>query len=363
MKIPRNPYLNCSMIRSPEAFYGRRKEVMRLATRIGADPPQSVAIVGDRRIGKSSLLSYIAHRDVVADYLDEPDKTLFLFMDFQEELRLSIASFIESVFRHLKDELPAVIPQDPTPDHLQEVVAQLHGDGYRLILLLDEFDRVTRSSNFDADFFAYLRSLAGHFNIAFVTSTSRNLQKLCRTQEISDSPFFNIFSTVYLGPLDADEAVALIRERVASRFLEEAGPHFQFYWEQMGAVEHAICNQLATGVEVDDNPEYQKLLHRGFALDKGRLFSTEFANFVRNTYEREIGKVPLEVQAERARGMEEELDRAREMQMGLLPQEQPQADGFDLAGRCEPATQVGGTSTPIYGWTSRTPDWRLLPST
>ena len=133
-----------------------------------------------------------------------------------------------------------------------------------------------------------------------------------------------------------------IRERVASRFLEEAGPHFQFYWEQMGAVDHAICNQLATGVEVEASPEYQKLLHRGFALDRGRLFSTEFANFVRNTYEKEIGEVPLEVQAERARGMEEELDRAREMQMGLLPQEQPQADGFDMAGRCEPATQVGG---------------------
>ena len=389
MKFPRNPYLNRSMIRSPNAFYGRRKEAMRLATRIGADPPQSVAIVGDRRIGKSSLLSYIAHRDVVANYLDNPDKALFLFMDFQEELRLSVEGFIESVFRHLKDQLPALISQDPTPDHLQEVVAQLHHDGYRLILLLDEFDRVTRSSNFDADFFAYLRSLAGHFNVAFVTSTIRNLQKLCRTQEISDSPFFNIFTTIYLGPLESDEASDLIcnpsastpfpleqhmdlileiggrfpfflqmacsaafevmmeegeciREHVAARFLEEAGPHFQFYWEQMGAVERAICNQLATGVEVEKGSEYLKLLHRGFALNTRRLFSTEFANFVRNAYEREIGEVPLEVQAQRARSMEEELDWAREMQMGLLPQEQPQVDGFDMAGRCEPATQVGG---------------------
>ena len=50
----------------------------------------------------------------------------------------------------------------------------------------------------------------------------------------------------------------------------------------------------------------------------------------------------MEIQAERARSMEEELDRAREMQMGLLPQKRPQAEGFDLAGRCEPATQVGG---------------------
>ena len=298
MKVPRNPYLNRSMIRTPSMFYGRRKEVMRLASRIGADPPQSVAIVGDRRIGKSSLLSYIAHRDIVADYLDDPDKALFLFMDFQEELRLSVGGFIESVFRHLRDQLPALIPQDPTPDHLRELVAQLHRDGYRLILLLDEFDRVTRSSNFDADFFAHLRSLSGHFNIAVVTSTSRDLQKLCRTQEISDSPFFNIFSTVYLGPLESDEAAALIREpsgltpfpleqymdlilelgdrfpfflqmacsaafevlveegecireRVEARFLEEANPHFQFYWEQMGAVDRALCNQMATEGEVD----------------------------------------------------------------------------------------------------------------
>ena len=37
-----------------------------------------------------------------------------------------------------------------------------------------------------------------------------------------------------------------------------------------------------------------------------------------------------------------ELRDAREMQMSLLPQSTPQIEGFDIAGACEPATDVGG---------------------
>ena len=78
------------MIRTPAAFFGRQRETARLAARIASDPPQSVAIVGDRRVGKSSLLNYISHPEVVGDYLEEPEKTIFLFLDFQEEQRPSI---------------------------------------------------------------------------------------------------------------------------------------------------------------------------------------------------------------------------------------------------------------------------------
>jgi serine phosphatase RsbU (regulator of sigma subunit) len=392
MKIPRNPYLNRSMIRTPAAFFGRQRETARLAARIASDPPQSVAIVGDRRIGKSSLLNYISHPEVVGDYLEEPEKTIFLFLDFQEEQRLSIESFIEAVFRHLREKLGDRYEIRVGADYegLQEVVRELDGLGYRLILLLDEFDRVTRNSRFDANFFGSLRSLAGHYNIAFVTSTNRDLQQLCHTEEISDSPFFNIFSNLYLGPITPREARGLIcdpsaetpfpleehadlilsmggffpfflqmacsatfellleegecrPEQVTDRFLEEAQPHFQFYWDQMDPVERALGNDLACEKSVDkERPQYQDLEKRGFVLPQGGLFSDPFAGFVRRAYAQEVGEEPMEVQAERLRSMEGELEKARSMQMGLLPQERPQAKGIDLAGRCEPASQVGG---------------------
>ena len=40
--------------------------------------------------------------------------------------------------------------------------------------------------------------------------------------------------------------------------------------------------------------------------------------------------------------LEGELQTAHDMQMGLMPTESPKIQGFDIAGRCIPATQVGG---------------------
>ena len=40
--------------------------------------------------------------------------------------------------------------------------------------------------------------------------------------------------------------------------------------------------------------------------------------------------------------LEEELQTAHDMQMALMPEESPQLSGLDLAGRCLPATHVGG---------------------
>jgi len=40
--------------------------------------------------------------------------------------------------------------------------------------------------------------------------------------------------------------------------------------------------------------------------------------------------------------LEQEMADAREMQLSLLPQSAPKIEGFDIAGACEPATEVGG---------------------
>ena len=139
-------------------------------------------------------------------------------MDFQEERRLDAVGFCRSVFSHIEEGLPErpAVAANPDFGGLQQVVEELNREGFRIIITLDEFDRVTRSSTFDADFFAGLRSLAGHNSLAYITSSSRDLQELCHTQEIADSPFFNIFSTVQLGSLQPEEARALIVEPSAS---------------------------------------------------------------------------------------------------------------------------------------------------
>ncbi len=59
--MKQNPYLDRVAIRDIHRFFGRRRgEVARIFSRIGAARPQSVSVVGERRIGKSSLLNHIA---------------------------------------------------------------------------------------------------------------------------------------------------------------------------------------------------------------------------------------------------------------------------------------------------------------
>ena len=40
--------------------------------------------------------------------------------------------------------------------------------------------------------------------------------------------------------------------------------------------------------------------------------------------------------------LEEELNSAHELQMGLMPKQAPATTMLDIAGRCQPAAQVGG---------------------
>lgn len=391
MLIARNPHVSRSMIRSLDGFFGRRREVVRAAQRLSADSPQSIAITGDRRIGKSSFMWHISQPDIKAQYLEDPDKTVFVFMDFQEDPRPSVESFFSALLQRLQDQLVGrmVVSGEPEYDSILTIVTQLDRAGYRLLLLFDEFDRVTRSSRFEPDFYAFLRSLAGHLRVAFITASSRDLQQLCASREISDSPFFNIFTTLPLGPLEPVEARALIteptaasafplephadlivdlaghipfflqiacsatfeilvetgeapRQAVEQRFLEEALPHFQFYWEQFDPVARSVCHDLASGTTPPPGKVLDDLVQRGFALGRDRLFSSSFASFACERYEREVGEEPVEVQAERARSLEGELDKAREMQMGLLPQADPEIRGFQIRGRLEPASRVAG---------------------
>ena len=52
-------------------------------------------------------------------------------------------------------------------------------------------------------------------------------------------------------------------------------------------------------------------------------------------------KESYRIHVERER-MQNELETAREMQMGIMPSEAPALSGFDIAGSCTPATEVGG---------------------
>jgi serine/threonine protein kinase len=336
---PRNPYLNRVMIRDVSEFYGRRREVAKIFARIGASRPQSVAIVGERRIGKSSLLNHLCHPEIRRQYLDSPDAYAFVFIDLQEQREIGIPAFFETLFHGIekaagRTEAPGVAANY---EGARQVLLRLQEEGRKLILLFDEFDAITRNPNFPEEFFAFLRAVANKYDVAYVTTSGRDLQQLCHTDRIADSPFFNIFSNLFLTRFERDEALALIQEpsrkagvplapyvddilglaglfpfflqmacstffeqlvegsaldlgRVRMSFEDEAEPHFKYICEHLDEDQRGVLLDLAEGRPVAPNRAYllAKLRRDGYLLEEGnrqKLFSSVFVEVLRRSHQ------------------------------------------------------------------------------
>jgi uncharacterized protein len=56
--LPANPFVAAGMIEDTTRFVGRKDELHAIASRMKGDQPTSINIVGEKHIGKSSLLHY-----------------------------------------------------------------------------------------------------------------------------------------------------------------------------------------------------------------------------------------------------------------------------------------------------------------
>jgi serine/threonine-protein kinase len=327
------------MIQRWRDFHGRKQEVRRIYARLNATPPGSVSIVGDRKIGKSSLLNYIYMEQNRRTYLEDPKRMIMVFLDFQRERAMTMEAFVGALLTMAQLELRDQITVSDCSrdlDGVKDLVERLHKKGFRLLILLDEFDCITTNSNFDLEFFAFLRYLANHYNIAYLTSSARDLQVLCSSKDIADSPFFNIFSMMRLSVFTEEEARELIKapsaaaghplepyvdqileiaglfpfylqvacshafeyldehgdgrgldlEDVRKRFYEEAKLHFRFVWDNFDEHERSALRRVALGrsmpaslKHVVEELERRRLVER--TLGKPKLFTPVFEQFVR----------------------------------------------------------------------------------
>jgi serine/threonine protein kinase len=334
-----NPYLNRVMIRYPDDFYGRKSEVQRIYARIAAaSRPQSISVVGERRIGKSSLLHYLYHPQNRRKFLANPQAYVFAFIDFQEEPIASLREFFNAMYSALRQEYLGMFEVSLSPDYqgFRSLVRSFDAHGMRMIVLFDEFEMVTSNPIFDPEFFAFFRSMANKYNIAYVATTAKELQSLCHSKEIAASPFFNIFSNLNLGAFKLEEAQELIRRPSAAAgyplgsfvddvlnlaglfpfylqiacsvffelakdgalkgsamlheakrlFLEEAGVHFKNTWEKFAPAEQELVTKLIAGKKPGEAESYlvNKLVKESYLIEKrGRVtvFSATFADYLR----------------------------------------------------------------------------------
>lgn len=215
-----NPFTFGNPIRDASRFYGRENEIRQIASRLLSSGRESTSVVGERRIGKTSLLLHLADPGVAASLGLVPEKYCLIYIDFQGLVDITPQRFWERVLKKMKrsicqqeleGEIDALLGAG-TFDlfDLEDLFESISDTGLTTVLLLDEFEYVTQNQNFKTDFFGGLRALAIHHNLPLITSTRRELVDLCHSEEIKGSPFFNIFASVFLRPLSRPDAVALV---------------------------------------------------------------------------------------------------------------------------------------------------------
>lgn len=226
-----NPYKVGVPIRNPKDFYGRAQplqETLEQISKLGC-----VNVVGERRSGKTSFLFYLCHPEARAHYGVDTPEAAYVYLD-AEICPQSPGGFFREVFEKLQSEYPQMAPriaplaawgpespteagQGLTSAAEQRVRAILQalaeGDGpgpRRLVLLIDEFERIARCDGFAPRFFVFLRGLSINYGVSYVVATSKLLPECCPYEVIS-SPFPNIFRTVRLGPFTRQEYEDFIR--------------------------------------------------------------------------------------------------------------------------------------------------------
>jgi len=197
-----NPFVNRSMIKNPEDFLGRKREVKYITDRLAK--MQCSSVVGERRIGKSSLLYYI-HKTCEKPLGDEYK---IIYLDLQSARMHTPPVFLSEILKGfdvdadiIKEDSPLLINLSKFEDAIEKLNEKINP-----VVCLDEFENITKRTNdFTDDFFESLRSLGNSSKIAYVTASKTSLTKLCRDGKLT-SAFYNIFASIKLGGFSDDEA-------------------------------------------------------------------------------------------------------------------------------------------------------------
>jgi len=246
--MPSNPFSGYGKPATPQQFCGRKKNLRRIFDRISQKAP--VSIVGERRIGKTSLLHYIKSAEALQEYGRREDNYLFVGLEFKSENiterefwlelmrgleEISIRQIWQPLLMDILRQLSDVNTELPIYQ-IEQFFHRIKAWGYIPVFLLDEFDRVMFSEQLDVHFFNTIRSfMVGEDDLfVMVVASRKDLYKA--PKGIVGSPFFNVFSTELLqefSPAEFDEWIehrlagtnVYFDEAIKQIIVETAGAH------------------------------------------------------------------------------------------------------------------------------------------
>jgi AAA+ ATPase superfamily predicted ATPase len=213
-------------------FFGREQEISRILS----NPDTNHAILGIRRIGKTSLL-----REIERLLLEREEATRVVYLECSD--LLSTDDYIREVVRKLNPrELPRLSMQKYVfffPNFLERMSKISKS---KIIFLLDEVDNLMIMQRGDWELFRMLRASANKGACQYIMAGFREAMQ---EQYSLDSPFYNFAQEIRLNEFTRQQAHELIvtpmenlrvrfrnEEEVVSRIYEETAGHpnlIQYY--------------------------------------------------------------------------------------------------------------------------------------
>jgi DNA-binding response OmpR family regulator len=201
-------------------FVGRDRVVSQIVQGVLAMQPQSFSLVGPKLVGKSQLVKYLADEqgpllgdDMAAQrpaaYRDS-SRVIVTWIDCDwQDAQVNLIGWIYQRLReqvHNEGNLPIswqrIEAQPSDSRRIWQLARDLKEQDMRLVLLLDNFDRVFESQLISADAMDELRPLT--FEMALLVATEQPLHDLDR--ELAASPLFNVMTQLFLGLLEPQVA-------------------------------------------------------------------------------------------------------------------------------------------------------------
>jgi len=207
-----NPYNNRKMLpHDSDMFFGRESEIRQITDSLMKANPESVSIVGERRIGKSSLANRIFHKIRA----DEKMIAVFLDCDGLENTCTTRENFflvLAEKFSEFQERFDGYYGDKLFRDYIsfRNFIKKEAANGFRFAVFIDEFETLPEQAFADDSFFSNLRFLANgpNYHLAFVTVSCKSLKEMTH-KDIQSSGFWNIFSTKIIGLLDEKTATDL----------------------------------------------------------------------------------------------------------------------------------------------------------
>lgn len=206
--MPENPFTVRGMIQNPNEFIGRKAEISHIVARLKT--MQSCSVVGERRIGKSSLLYHLFQTG--NERLDDTN-IRFVYIDLTDACVQTAVDFLMTVLQEIGLSSDGIKDDNKLTRNLVAFDSQikaLQQSGKTVVLCLDEFEGLfSNPQEFSDPFFNHLRSMINQRKLVLVTASRQPLEIYSLENKLT-SPFFNLFSITELGDFTEQDVEGFI---------------------------------------------------------------------------------------------------------------------------------------------------------